>query len=235
MRKVSLRRGPKTGAPRTRRQRRQRTVSRLTYAFGVGVLVWTVWREGWGAAAWFVGMLVVLFVVLIGIEMYVSWPERPGRRNAPPIQDWAVTDTDPDARVYRGHPSFFYETKDEAHARRISGVPDTKVRPRQPDAVRMQRRGRKSLFRTKRRPYETEMEAAMEKMLERRRGELETCESPAVLITSVLVEAMGGDEPADEVRDWFVATVLARVESDRYWARLPPLEQARAEFRGRSA
>lgn len=211
-------------------------MSRGIWVLVAAIVVETWWRHGIWQVTWFLVVLFGLLLTLIAMQAYIEWPVRKvSRKDAPPIQDWAVTGTDPDARVYRGHPRFFYETQQEAHNRRISGVPDTKVRPRQPDAVKMQRRGGKGLFKVVRRPYETEMAAAMEKMLERRRGELETCESPAGLITSVLVEAMGGDQPPDEVRDWFVTTVLTRVESDRYWARLPPLEDARAEFRGKGS
>lgn len=235
MRKVPLRRRkPSTGPPPTTRQRRERNVTRVVSVLLVLALADTWRQHGWQGAAWFVLIALGAYVAFVAIGAYVAWPVRKvSRRDAPPVQDWAVADTPPDARVYRGHPHFFYETQQEAHERRISGEPDTKVRPRQPDSVKMQRRGGKSLFRTVRKPYETEMAAAMEKMLERRRGELETCDSPAALITSVLVEAMGGDQPPDEIRDWFVTTVLSRVDSDRYWARLPPLADARAEFRGK--
>lgn len=222
--KVSLRRK----WPTPTRQRRQRHVSRLIWFVVLAALVHTWRRDGLGALAWTLAWGIGGLAVLAVLLLYVEWPER---KKPPPIEDWAVTGSDPDARVYRGHPNFFYETRDEAHARRISGVPDAKVRPRQPDAVKVQRRGGRGLFQVKRRPYETEFAAALEKMLERRRGELETCESPAALITETLVEAMGGDEPDQESRDWFVTTVLARVESDRYWARLPPLEDARAKWR----
>lgn len=82
-----------------------------------------------------------------------------------------------------------------------------------------------------RKPSFAEMEAAMDTMLTRGRESLITCDEPVAFIAGVLAEAMHGDQPLGESRDWFVNTVLARIEADRYMARQPPLAADRAKWR----